>query len=331
MIITLAMTRNTLLLGIDSGGSKTRVILADAEGREIGSGAAGASNYQYVGEERALQAMNEAIGQAFAQAGLERRPVDFAGFGFGGADTPQEIAKMSGWAAQHRWARSFVVINDGMLPIYAACPDGEGVGIVAGTGTIVWAATRAGRVTRASGWGYLMGDEGGGYWLGHETLRHIARAEDGRGPHTALMARVLEHWQLPDMHGLILRMYSRRWEPSEIAPLARVLLTCAEAGDAVALSIARAGADELALSAATGMRGVGLKPPLALAYTGSLLVRNAFYRSLFAEAVERRIGQADLRAVESPVIGAVAAARLLQAGLLTPGHSNWQAVVLDES
>ncbi len=324
------MNQNALLLGVDSGGSKTLAVLADAAGRDIGSGAAGASNYQYVGEERALQAIDEAIGQAFVRAGLERRPADFAGFGFGGADTPEELARMSRWVAQYRWARAFVVVNDGMLPIYAACPDGEGVGVVAGTGAIVWAATRAGRVTRASGWGYLMGDEGGGYWLGHETLRHIARAEDGRGPRTALTARVLEHWQLPDMHGLILRMYSRRWEPSEIAPLARVLLACAEAGDAVALSIARAGADELALGAATAMRGVGLKPPLALACTGSLLVKNAFYRALFAEAVERRIGQVDLRAVEAPVTGAVAAARLLQAGLLAPGHSHWQAVVLEQ-
>ena len=322
-----AMTQNTLLLGIDSGGSKTHVILADADGRELGAGSSGASNYQYIGEERALQAMNEAIGHAFAQAGLERRPVDYAGFGFGGADTPAELAKMSGWAEHHRWARSFVVINDGMLPIYAGCPDGEGVGIVAGTGTIVWAATRQGRVARASGWGYLMGDEGGGYWLGNEALRYIARAEDGRGPATLLMARVLEHWQLADMHALILRMYSRRWEPSDIAPLARVLLACAEDGDEVAMAIARAGADELALGAATAMQAVGLESPVALAYTGSLLVKNALYRSLFAQAVEGRMGRAELRPVELPVMGAVAAAKLLQAGVLAPGRNDWQVVV----
>lgn len=322
------MAQNILLLGVDGGGSKTHAVLSDETGREIGSGAAGPSNYQYVGLVRAAQAIDTAIQQAFDQAGLERRPADFAGFGLGGIDTPQEIAEMKRWVIQRGWAHSFVIVNDGMLPIYAACPDGEGIGVVAGTGTIVWAATREGRVARASGWGCLMGDEGGGYWLGHETLRHIARAADGRGPGTLLTDRVLAHWQLPNPHALIAHVYGRQWEPSEIAPLARVLLACAETGDAVALSIARAGADELALSAATGMRKVGLKPPLALACTGSLLVRNAFYRALFAEAVQRHIGEADLRVVEAPVIGAVAAARLLQAGRLASGHSDWQAVVL---
>ncbi|MCS7060943.1 MAG: BadF/BadG/BcrA/BcrD ATPase family protein [Anaerolineae bacterium] len=325
------MASNPLLLGVDSGGSKTHVLLTDAEGRALGSGTAGASNYQYVGEARALQTMDDAIGQAFDQASLARRPVDFAGFGFGGADTEEELSRMSVWVTRQQWARSFVIVNDGMLPIYAACPNGEGVGVVAGTGAIIWAASRLPqpRVARTSGWGYLMGDEGGGYWLAGQALRHVARAEDGRGPSTLLTGRVLQHWELPNARALILHLYGQRWEPSEIALLAPVLLACAEEGDPVALSIAQAGADELALAAAVAMQQVGLRPPVTVAYTGSLLVKNALYRALFAQAIAQRIGHAELHAVEQPVLGAVAAARLLQQGALTAGCTDWCAVVQD--
>ncbi len=297
------MTQSTLLLGIDSGGSKTHAALADESGRVLGTGAAGASNYQYVGEDRATGEISAAIARAFAEAGLAPRPADYACFGFGGADTPQELSKMNGWACRFGWAARYLVTNDGLLPLYAGCPGGCGLSVVAGTGSIMWAQAGDGRIARASGWGYLLGDEGSGYTLGSEALRHIMRAEDGRGPKTSLTARVLDHWRLRDTQELVLHVYSRQLLPSETADLARVLLDCAAEGDGVALAIARAGAGELALASAATMRGANLSPPVALAYTGSLLIKSALYRSLFAEAVRAQLGEVELRAVEKPVHG----------------------------
>jgi len=320
------MTHSTLLLGIDGGGSKTHAVLADESGRVLGTGAAGASNYQYVGEDRATGEINAAIARAFVEAGIAPRPADYACFGFGGADTPQELSKMDGWVCRFEWAVRYLVTNDGLLPLYAACPDGCGMSVVAGTGSIMWAQANDGRIARASGWGYLLGDEGSGYTLGSEALRHIMRAEDGRGPKTALTARVLNHWRLRDTQELVLHLYARQLLPSEVADLARVLLGCAEDGDGVALGIARAGAGELAQAAAATTRGVNLRPPIVLAYTGSLLIKSGLYRALFAEAVLAHIGEVELRAVEMPVMGAVAGARLLQSGFLATARNEWHIV-----
>ena len=307
------MTSQQLLLGVDSGGSKTRVVLADERGNPLGTGMAGCSNYQYVGEAAAVAEIEAGIGAAFAQAGIARRTVDAACFGIGGADTPEDMAKARQWVADNHWAAHCLAVNDGMLPLYAACPDGQGVSVIAGTGAIMWAQTVDGRIARASGWGYLLGDEGGGWQLGYEALRHVARAADGRGPATLLTERVLAHWSLRTPYDLINRVYQADVTPSDIAALAKVVVDCAAEGDAIALQIARAGADELALAAKTVMDALGLRLPLTLAYSGSLLIKGLFYRELFAQSCRRMIGDIVLAPIEDPVMGAVAAAKLLMA------------------
>jgi N-acetylglucosamine kinase-like BadF-type ATPase len=307
------MTPQQLLLGVDGGGSKTRVVLADEDGHILGEGQAGSSNYQYVGEARAVAEFEAGIDAAFVQAGLPRRGVDYACFGIGGADTPEDMVTARNWVNDNHWARQCLTVNDGMLPLYAACPDGQGISVIAGTGAIMWAQTLDGRVTRSSGWGYILSDEGGGWDLGHEALRHIARAADGRGPATLLTARVLAHWQLQAPYDLITRLYHADITPSEIAGLARILLACAAEGDAVAQQIARQGAGELALAAKAVKEALDMQLPLTLAYSGSLLIKNQVYRDLFAAECQRQIGDLNLVPVEDPVTGAIAAAQLLRA------------------
>jgi N-acetylglucosamine kinase-like BadF-type ATPase len=309
-------------MGVDSGGTKTRVMLAalpatpanaslDTPASVLGEGLGGCSNYQYVGEARAVAEINAAIDMAFAQAGLSRCTVESACFGIGGADTPEDMLKARRWVDDNHWAAHSLTVNDGMLPLYAACPDGQGVSLIAGTGAIVWAQTREGRVARASGWGYLLGDEGSGWDLGHEALRHIARAEDGRGPRTALSARVLAHWHMQTTFDVIRRLYQPEIPFGDVAALARLVLECAAEGDGVALQIAQNGAGELALAAKAAIDALGMALPLTLAYSGSLLIKGLFYRQLFAQACQRLIGDVHLVPVEDPVRGAVAAARLL--------------------
>ncbi len=306
------MTSQQLLLGGDSGGSKTRVALADENGAILGIGHAGCSNYQYVGEAAAVAEIEGAITAAFEQAGLTRRRVDFACFGIGGADTAEDIAKARQWIADNHWAAQCLAVNDGMLPLYAACPDGQGVSVIAGTGAIMWAQTLDGRVARASGWGYLLGDEGGGWQLGHEALRHVARAADGRGPATLLTPRVLAHWNLTAPIDLINVLYRPDLVPGDIAALAKVVLDCAAEGDPIALQVAQTGAEELALAAKAVIDTLQMSLPLTLAYSGSLIIKGLFYRQLFADACRRMIGDIALVPVEDPVMGAVAAARELQ-------------------
>src|SRR5262249_28102204 len=154
-----AMNEDILLLGIDGGGTSTVAWLADARGEIIGRGASGASNVKAVGAEACLAALEAATEAAFASARTARRPLDVACLGLAGLDRPDARPLIDEWNRSSLHARRLVLVNDGDLVIAAGTPEGWGIGLIAGTGSIVVGRGRDGRKTRAGGWGHIFGDE----------------------------------------------------------------------------------------------------------------------------------------------------------------------------
>ena len=93
--------------------------------------------------------------------------------------------------------------------------------LIAGTGSIAYGRDAEGRAARAGGWGYVLGDEGSGYWLGRQALRAVVRSSDGRGPATALTPRILAHYHVERADQLVREIYVGGTLPSAIAALAR--------------------------------------------------------------------------------------------------------------
>src|SRR5439155_578112 len=82
------------------------------------------------------------------------------------------------------------VVSDAAVALWGALPEGEGVAVLAGTGSIALARSADGREARAGGYGALVGDEGSGFWLGRAAATAAVRAADGRGPPTGLVELV---------------------------------------------------------------------------------------------------------------------------------------------
>ncbi len=169
-----------LILGVDGGGTSTVAWLARADGAVLGRGMAGGSNARAVGDALARLALEEAIAAAFADANRERTPVSVACLGLAGFDRPEERARLETWSRESRWADRLVTANDGDLVVAAGTPDGWGIGLISGTGSIAVGRAKDGRKARAGGWGHLIGDEGSAYWVVLEALRIVARRADGR-------------------------------------------------------------------------------------------------------------------------------------------------------
>jgi N-acetylglucosamine kinase-like BadF-type ATPase len=176
------------------------------------------------------------------------------------------------------------VTADALLLLAAGTPDGFGVAVVAGTGSIAFARSPDGRTTRAGGWGYLLGDEGSGYALSLAALQAVARMADGRGPDTLLARTLLDRLQLNRPQELIAAIYGAGLDRPALAALAPLVLEAAEAGDAVAIAIVQNGADQLALAAATSASQLELVLPYPLALAGGLLLGSASYRERLIQA-----------------------------------------------
>jgi len=207
-------------------------------------------------------------------------------------------------AAAPLGARSLSVAHDSITSFLGALGDGRGAVVASGTGVVTLAVGRA-EVARVDGWGYLLGDAGSGYWIGRAAFDAVLRANDGRGPATALTDVVRA--EFPVLEDAYIELQADPGRVQRIAALARPVAEAAAAGDAVAITISEAAADELAHSVVSGLRRVGEAPydgaatdaagsaaPQVRA-TGGVL-GSPVLADAFVRAMHRRIPAADVRA-----------------------------------
>lgn len=297
-----------LLIGVDGGGTHTRVQLADAHA-VLGEGQAGTANYHARGMEAAAAELLRAIAAAFENAHLAMQRVAVACLGLAGVDRPAERVAWTAWAEEHVAERALVV-NDGELVLAAGTPEMWGVALIAGTGSIALGKTRDGKLARAGGWGHIFGDEGSSYELAREALRAAAHAADGRGPDTRLLPAILEYWNCREPSELIARVYRPGALPADLAVLAPLVIACAEEGDAVARRIITDAAQELALAVTAVCAALEFKGSVPLALAGGLILSAAGLRAALDRALARSRYRCDpITPVAEPVRGAVRLAR----------------------
>ncbi|HEY9100742.1 BadF/BadG/BcrA/BcrD ATPase family protein [Chitinimonas sp.] len=179
------------LIGVDGGGTGTRVVVADRDGRELKRAQGGPSGLG-LGIEPAWQAVQATAASAFAELGVSYSPVHCAiGLGLAGVHN-------AGWAqAFLRAAPGYAHIaldTDGFTTLLGAHGGQPGAIVAVGTGTIgeVWFGGDDKRT--ASGWGFPSGDEGSGAWIGLRAAQLAQKALDGRAPRGPLAEAVIAHW-----------------------------------------------------------------------------------------------------------------------------------------
>lgn len=323
-----------LLVAVDGGGSGTRLWILDPGGRLLGRGEAGSSNLTAGGVEVAARAVVQAARQAglgvrdpagdgpdtlqarrraAPGAGGEGRaspdaPVAVVALTLAGADREPEAGRMRARMEELFPQARVVLVHDGVGALLAGTLGGPGLLLLAGTGSLALALGPDGQEVRAGGWGYLLGDEGSGYWIGREAIRLALRAHDGREPET-LLTRLVEEAagvrSLPEVVGPIHRgERDRAW----IAGLARGVVHAAEAGDEAARRILDQAARELALlvravlDRAFFLEGIDPVPVVA---AGGLFRLGAGWRKRVEAALGRGAPRARLVAeVREPAVGA---------------------------
>ena len=294
-------------LGVDGGGTKTRAVVVDAHGVEVGSALSGGANAHVVGVESAVTQVIAAAEQVARRAGV-RMPFAAAWLGLAGLDTPADSAAL----APRFTALASVVhlVNDAEL-LLSALPAQVGVALIAGTGSIAVGRNVAGVATRVGGWGHLLGEEGSGYAIGSAALNAAVRAADGRGEPTDLLQRILTMWGLSAAPDLIERVYAEANSggASLVAQVAPVVFEAAREGDRVAQRIVRREAVELARAAVVAGDQLGFgATPLPIALGGSLLLRAPDYRDAVLRAIRHSRTLGAVALVEQPALSAAQAA-----------------------
>lgn len=259
-----------LFLGVDGGQSGTIAAIGDETGRVLGEGEAGPSNHTAGAEGRAKleRAVRESVTRAGVQAGLDAATVEFEVACFGMSGGPED--KQAILAGIVRTAR-LMVTTDAAIALTGATGSGQGIVVIAGTGSMALGRNGQGRMARAGGWGYVFGDEGGAFDMVRQAVRAALRMEEGWGPQTALRAALLEATGSASANQMLHRFYAPEWERSRAAALAPLVDRAASEADGVALHIVNQAAQELAQLAAA-VRGQLWKPgdAVEMAYSGGV-------------------------------------------------------------
>jgi N-acetylglucosamine kinase-like BadF-type ATPase len=235
------MTR--LYFGIDGGQSSTKALLADETGKVIGRGRGGPCNHVGSMEGRAkfLSAVGDCLRQAYHEAGLESTSVRFAsvclGLSGGAEDKEAYIKELIP-------SERYKLTHDAEIALIGGTAGEPGIIIIAGTGSIAFGRNGQMQTARAGGWGYIFGDEGGGFDLARQGLRRALQYEEGWGPPTVLHKALLEASGAASANALLHELYNK-FDRQQIAGYAKLVTNAAEQGDEVALEVLKTAAESL--------------------------------------------------------------------------------------
>jgi len=287
--------------------------LADAHGHVLGRGEAGPSNYQAVGLEKAMAAIQAAVQQAWEAAALPPQRAAAACLGLAGVDRAEDHSLVERAVRSLGLARQVHIVNDAVIALAAATRTGIGVVVIAGTGSIAYGMNAQGNQRRAGGWGHLIGDEGSAYDIGRRALQAVMRAYDGRGPQTALTPAILQYWQISSPEDIISKIYGPLLPRPQIAALAQVVVATARQGDPVARSILNDAVHELVTTAITVIRHLGMdRSPVEVAVAGGMFRTEDLIYAPFVAALRALVpGAQVVVSSHEPALGAVKLAQRL--------------------
>lgn len=290
------------VLAVDGGQSSTLALLADLDGTIRGSGRGGPSNHYYEpgGPERLARALRDSTAAALNSAGCSATSVIQVCLGMTGAHPQAEVIAQSLFPSA-----GVQLYHDAVTALAGASVVQPGVIVIAGTGAVAYGRLDSGEEARSSGWGYLMGDEGSGYWIGVEAIRAACQASDGRGEPTALIQRIPEHLQVDDLRALHRQIYAHELSRSTIATLAAITAAAAQSGDAVAIRLLQRAGQELAQAAVAVITRLGqLETGLPIYNTGGVFRAGAPILDSFGAAIAARSPHSSIQAATfSPSVG----------------------------
>jgi len=301
-----------LVVGVDGGGSRTRVVVADATGRELARVEGAASALQPGQEGHAADVIKALIAEALVKA--ERTETRPAVCVVGVAGAGQERAAQALWSAlaSRRVADDVSVQADATIAMDDAFGDSAGVLLIAGTGSVAFSRSPNGRLERCGGWGPNVGDEGSAAWLGRRALGVVTASQDGREPDTALTGAILTALELETLEEVI--PWAANATPGAFAQLAPVVSQVAATGDLRANALISFCVEELSLHVRTLARRcfTDERASIPVALAGGLLSRGSLVRKRLEQRLKSSVPGAVVRADEVDAArGAIMRARRL--------------------
>jgi glucosamine kinase len=302
------------VIGVDAGGSRTRVTVADSDGETIATSEREGAAVRPGEIERSASVIASAVRDALTTVHPSFGAPRALCAGVAGVGREGERRALAEALINESLADEVLVVTDAEIALADAFGDDPGIVLIAGTGSIAYGRGPAGAVERVGGWGPTIGDEGGGLWIARRALSVVTAATDGREPETSLVGAILTAAEIDDVESLI--PWAAGASVAQIASLAPVVVASAEAGDLRANALLGLAAEELVLHVRTLARSLfeDERAAVQVALGGGLLEPGSALRRRVEHRLKSAVPGAKMHA--APIVAVRGAVRrALQIGI----------------
>lgn len=224
------------IIGMDGGGTKTKVLIADRNQNILEELTAGAINYNGAKKEEVDQNI-QGIFHSLEEKGYKKDYCRGICIGTAGISNPLVTEYMKENMNHFGYTCPAAIVGDHETALAGALMQTEGIIVIAGTGSICYGKDEYGNTYRAGGFGYLIDDEGSGYAIGRDILSAVVRAYDKRAEDTVFTKLVFEYLHIQSIEELIRYVYNPKHSKKEIAKLSILIEEAYRLQDMAALAI----------------------------------------------------------------------------------------------
>lgn len=292
-------------IGIDGGGTKSRLIAVDGEQALLGQNESGSTNLASNSKDEVLIELRKLFSGFFAKTHVKQENCAGLCIGSAGIDYAGNKRQMEELISACGFTCPIMVVNDSQIVLAAATGGEAGAVVVSGTGSIALGMDVDGKTVRCGGWGHILDDVGSAYWMGIEGIRRALRSYDGRGQKTILEEHLSEAMGLRHITDCLEPVYDGVLGKQDIAKLAPLVSKSAQAGDQVSIKIMEDSARELFLLADAVLRKLSILPDV-VTVSGGTIVNDEILLRLFTEIMARERPAVRVEKIRAePIMGAV--------------------------
>jgi N-acetylglucosamine kinase-like BadF-type ATPase len=297
---------NRLIIGMDGGGTKTRVMVKEQpDGETLFDQNFGMSNYNNIGVE-GLRPVFREIYETLVSRFQERLLDAILVLGSAGVDRPKDVEIYLSALKESGFTCHIEVVNDAEIALVGGNGDRKDALMIAGTGSIVVGIDSKGKIVRSGGWGGLISDEGSGFQIGRHAIAAVMQEYDKVIAPTSFTEKLLAHFQLTSPEDFIDLLYLEGTLPvDKVASCTPIILDAWTNGDEAARMIVEAELEKLVRLVVGISRQMGSEK-FRLSVAGSLLTKSTDYFATFKEKLSVVLPQVEISApLYDPVFGAI--------------------------